>query len=247
LAHYWANCPADISDRPQQILTSRSRRDRGSNSASSAGTPLPRTASARRFSRPTAGFIERKGAMYPLSLSVRPDDGPRKRIMTRIAPYVIVASALALSACTNPYDPVQRGLGGGVLGAASGAAIGAAAGGGPGAALGAAIGGATGIFGGVASTPPPPPGTYYGYPAYGYPGYAQPGYGYPGSSGYPAYSGSPGYGYPGYSGQPAFSGPPGYGYPGYSGYPAYPGPPAYGSPSNSGQPAYPGSSGYGYQ
>ena len=87
--------------------------------------------------------------------------------MTRIAPYVIAAAALGLSACTNPYDPVQRGLGGGILGAASGAAIGAAAGGGPGAALGAAIGGATGIFGGVASTPPPPPGTYFGYPAYG--------------------------------------------------------------------------------
>ena len=84
--------------------------------------------------------------------------------MTRIAPCVIAVAALGLSACTNPYDPVQRGLGGGVLGAASGAAIGAAAGGGPGAALGAAIGGATGIVGGVASTPPPPPGTYYGYP-----------------------------------------------------------------------------------
>src|SRR5271163_4376858 len=76
--------------------------------------------------------------------------------MTRIAPCVIAALALGLSACTNPYDPVQRGLGGGIFGAASGAAIGAAAGGGPGAALGAAIGGATGIFGGVASTPPPP-------------------------------------------------------------------------------------------
>jgi hypothetical protein len=86
--------------------------------------------------------------------------------MTRIAPFVIALAALGLSACTNPYDPVQRGLGGGILGAASGAAIGAAAGGGPGAALGAAIGGATGIFGGVASTPPPPPGTYYGYPAF---------------------------------------------------------------------------------
>jgi hypothetical protein len=120
--------------------------------------------------------------------------------MTRIAPYLIAALALGLSACTNPYDPVQRGLGDGILGAASGAAIGAAAGGGPGAALGAAIGGATGIFGGVASTPPPPPGTYFGYPAYGYPGY-----------GYPGYA-QPGYGYPGYSGYPAYSGPPGYGY-----------------------------------
>ena len=78
--------------------------------------------------------------------------------MSRIAPYVIAALALGLSACTNPYDPVQRGLGGGILGAASGAAIGAAAGGGPGAALGAAIGGATGIVGGVATTPPPATG-----------------------------------------------------------------------------------------
>jgi hypothetical protein len=94
--------------------------------------------------------------------------------MTRFAPFVIALAALGLSACTNPYDPVQRGLGGGILGAASGAAIGAAAGGGPGAALGAAIGGATGIFGGVASTSPPPPGTYYGYPTYGPPVYGYP-------------------------------------------------------------------------
>src|SRR5438067_7153331 len=67
--------------------------------------------------------------------------------MTRFAPFVIALAALGLSACTNPFDPVQRGLGGGILGAASGAAIGAAAGDGPGAALGAAIGGATGNSG----------------------------------------------------------------------------------------------------
>jgi hypothetical protein len=54
---------------------------------------------------------------------------------------------LSLSACTNPYDPAQRFVGGGLLGAGAGAAIGAAAGGGPGAALGAAIGGATGAIG----------------------------------------------------------------------------------------------------
>jgi hypothetical protein len=170
--------------------------------------------------------------------------------MTRIAPYVIAAFALGLSACTNPYDPVQRGLGGGILGAASGAAIGAAAGGGPGAALGAAIGGATGIVGGVATTPPPPPGTYfgypaYGYPAYGYPGYPQPGYGYPGYSGYPAYSGPPGYGYPGYSGQPGYPASPGYGYPGYSGQPAYSASPGYGYQSRPPYSPYSGSR-YGY-
>lgn len=63
------------------------------------------------------------------------------------------ALILSLSACTNPYDPGQRFVGGGLLGAASGAAIGGAAGGGPGAAMGAAIGAAADAFGGVATTP----------------------------------------------------------------------------------------------
>jgi hypothetical protein len=103
------------------------------------------------------------------------------------------ALILALASCTNPYDPAQRAVGGGLLGAGTGAAIGGAVGGGHGAALGAAIGGATGALTGVATTPPPPPppGAYYGPPG----GYGQPapGYGYP-PSGYaqPA----PGYGYP---------------------------------------------------
>jgi hypothetical protein len=90
---------------------------------------------------------------------------------------------LNLSACTNPYDPAQRFVGGGLLGAGAGAAIGAAAGGGPGAAFGAAIGGATGAIGGVATTPPPY-AYYSGSPGYyRYPGY----YGYPRYYGYPAY------------------------------------------------------------
>jgi len=50
---------------------------------------------------------------------------------------------MALAGCTNPYDPAQRAVGGGLLGAGAGAAIGGAVGGGHGAALGAAIGGAT--------------------------------------------------------------------------------------------------------
>src|SRR5207244_9765188 len=78
-----------------------------------------------------------------------------------------VAMLLGLSACTNPYDPAQRFVGGGLMGAATGAAIGAAAGGGHGAALGAAIGGATGAVTGLATTPAPgayyqPPPGYYG-------------------------------------------------------------------------------------
>lgn len=86
-----------------------------------------------------------------------------------------LALLLGLAGCTNPYDPAQRAVGGGLLGAGTGAAIGAAAGGGHGAALGAAIGGATGVLGGIATTPqpyyppqayyPPPPGYYGGYGA----------------------------------------------------------------------------------
>jgi hypothetical protein len=221
-----------------------------------------RRAQARqRVSRPTAvslsgshsrsaGFVERKSAMYPLFVGgLSRSTARRGIIMTRFAPSVIAALALSLSACTNPYDPVQRGLGGGVLGAASGAAIGAAAGGGPGAALGAAIGGATGIFGGVATTPPPPPGTYFGYPAYGYgypgygyPVYRYPAYGYPGY-GYPAYP-QPSYGYPGYSGSPDYLAPPAYGYNGDARYPDYPSSPSYEYHGDAGNPAYPGSSGY---
>ena len=68
---------------------------------------------------------------------------------------IALGSALSLSACTNPYDPGQRALGGGLIGAGAGAAIGAAAGGGTGAAIGAASGGVLGAITGAATTPPP--------------------------------------------------------------------------------------------
>jgi hypothetical protein len=77
----------------------------------------------------------------------------KSRIAPRMLPVMLL---LGLSACTNPYDPVQRTIGGGLIGAGSGAAIGAAAAGGHGAALGAAIGGAVGAVGGLITTPPPP-------------------------------------------------------------------------------------------
>jgi len=80
----------------------------------------------------------------------------------RIIPCVLaIGLILGLSACTNPYDPVQRTIGGGLIGAGSGAAIGAAAAGGHGAALGAAVGGAVGAVAGLITTPPPP--AYHGY------------------------------------------------------------------------------------
>jgi YMGG-like Gly-zipper len=131
-----------------------------------------------------------------------------------LASVSVAAGLIALVGCTNPYDPGQRAVGGGLIGAGTGAAIGGAVGGGHGAAIGAAVGGATGALTGAATTPPPPPPPQGQYvPGFGYPpsGYQQPapGYGQP----------PPGYGYQpsGYA-QPA----PGYGYPPSAPPPGYP-------------------------
>jgi hypothetical protein len=113
-----------------------------------------------------------------------------------------VGLAMGLSACTDPYDPGQRAIGGGLFGAGTGAAIGGIAGGGRGAATGALIGGALGAVGGAATTPSP---SYYGYGSNGYGSYGPRYYG-------PQYYGS-GYNGSGYNGS-------GYGYDGagYYGY-----------------------------
>jgi hypothetical protein len=76
-------------------------------------------------------------------------------VMTRILMLPAAALLLGLAAC-NPYDPGERALGGGLIGAASGAAVGAALGGGTGAAVGAATGAVVGAITGAATTPPPP-------------------------------------------------------------------------------------------
>jgi hypothetical protein len=91
-------------------------------------------------------------------------------IMQRsIAPIAAaIGLTLALSACTDPYDPGQRAIGGGLLGAGTGAAIGGIAGGGRGAATGALIGGAVGAVGGAVTTPQRPPPAYYAPPPPGY-------------------------------------------------------------------------------
>ena len=93
---------------------------------------------------------------------------------------LVLVSGLGLTACSDPYDPGQRALGGAGIGALGGAAIGGIAGGGRGAAIGALAGGALGAAGGAATTPQRP---YYQQPAYqpAYqpaPGYYQPRYGY---------------------------------------------------------------------
>ncbi len=81
----------------------------------------------------------------------------------RVPFLAVMGLALGLSACTNPYDPGQRAIGGGLLGAGTGAAIGGLAGGGRGAATGALIGGALGAVGGAATTPQQPSRYYPGY------------------------------------------------------------------------------------
>ena len=73
----------------------------------------------------------------------------RKTILAMSA----VLSIGALSGCTDPYDPGQRAVGGGLLGAGAGAAIGGLAGGGRGAAIGALGGGALGAGTGYVTTP----------------------------------------------------------------------------------------------
>ncbi len=67
--------------------------------------------------------------------------------------------ALGLGACTDPYSPGQRAVGGGVIGGLGGAGIGALAGGGKGALIGGLAGTAVGAGAGAATTP---------RPAYGY-------------------------------------------------------------------------------
>ncbi len=92
----------------------------------------------------------------------------RRRCLTLLRPAALaglVSAALALGGCTDPYDPGQRAVGGGLLGAGGGALLGGIAGGGRGAGIGALAGGALGAVGGAATTPrpaPPPPG-YSGY------------------------------------------------------------------------------------
>lgn len=132
----------------------------------------------------------RRVAIWTVPKVSGPEGFAKEPIMKRlIAPCVVAAGlVLALAGCTNPYDPGQRAVGGGLLGAGAGAAIGGAVGGGRGAGIGAAIGGATGALTGAATTPPPPPppgyygapqSGYYGPPQSGYYGAPQSGYGYP--------------------------------------------------------------------
>jgi uncharacterized protein YcfJ len=81
--------------------------------------------------------------------------GPMTKRLVVSGAFAVLLS-FGLAACSDPYDPTQRAIAGGVIGAGSGAAIGALAGGGTGAAIGAGVGAVAGAFTGVVTTPPPP-------------------------------------------------------------------------------------------
>lgn len=74
----------------------------------------------------------------------------------KMVTVVALGGLTLLGACTDPYSPGQRALGGAAIGAGSGALIGAAAGGGQGAGIGALVGGAAGAAVGAATTPQRP-------------------------------------------------------------------------------------------
>jgi hypothetical protein len=64
--------------------------------------------------------------------------------------------ALGLGACTDPNNPGQRAVGGGLIGGAGGTGIGALAGGGHGALIGGLAGTALGAGAGYITTPQRP-------------------------------------------------------------------------------------------
>jgi hypothetical protein len=85
--------------------------------------------------------------------------GMRKQ--STFAGAVCAALILAGTAAADPYNPGERALGGGLVGAGAGAVIGAIAGGGRGAGIGAAVGGGLGAVAGAATTPVRPPRSAY--------------------------------------------------------------------------------------
>ena len=83
------------------------------------------------------------------------------RKQSTIAGLIAASLLVATSAFADPYNPADRALGGGLVGAGTGAVIGAIAGGGRGAGIGAAVGGGVGAITGAATTPPRPQHRYY--------------------------------------------------------------------------------------
>src|SRR5260370_32593432 len=86
------------------------------------------------------------------------------RKQSTVASVIGAGLLLATAAFADPYNPGERALGGGLIGAGTGAVIGAIAGGGRGAGIGATVGGGLGAVSGAATTPPPPHHRYIAAP-----------------------------------------------------------------------------------
>jgi len=102
--------------------------------------------------------------------------------MKNVGAVAALSLLLGTAACTDPYNPGQRAVGGGLLGAGAGAGVAALTGGNAG--TGALIGGGLGAVGGLVTTPDRGEyGPNGGYPPRGYNGgynggYGPRGYGY---------------------------------------------------------------------
>ena len=79
------------------------------------------------------------------------------RKQSTVAGVVSAGLLLAATAYADPYNPADRAIGGGLVGAGTGAVVGAIAGGGRGAGIGALVGGGLGAAAGAATTPARPP------------------------------------------------------------------------------------------
>lgn len=84
----------------------------------------------------------------------------RSKRLAAIPSVIGAGFVLATTAFADPYNPADRAIGGGLVGAGTGAVIGAIAGGGRGAGIGALVGGGVGAAAGAATTPARPRASY---------------------------------------------------------------------------------------
>ena len=83
------------------------------------------------------------------------------RKQSTVASVISAGLLLVTTAYADPYNPAERAIGGGLVGAGTGAFVGAIAGGGRGAGTGALVGGSLGAAAGAATTPARPPRHVY--------------------------------------------------------------------------------------
>jgi len=124
--------------------------------AQESGTATP---IIRYFSTTGARPLEAMIGVPEVSVPRCVEMGTRKQ--ATVAGVIGAGLIYALAASADPYNPAERALGGGLLGAGTGAVIGAISGGGRGAAIGAAVGGGLGAVAGAATTPPRPHHHYH--------------------------------------------------------------------------------------